>query len=77
MNRFREIAERNKARAAERRRERQERIEKTRTWRKERPRPLRDLLDSLAKVLMWSAILLLIWYIGPLLKLLKMKLYLV
>ena len=71
MNRFREIAERNKARAAERRRERQERIEKTRTWRKERPRPLRDLLDSLAKVLMWSAILLLIWYIGPLLKFLK------
>ena len=71
MNRFREIAERNKARAAERRRERQERIEKTRAWKKERPRPLRDLLDSLAKVLMWSAILLLIWYIGPLLKLLK------
>ena len=72
MNRFREIAERNKARAAERRRERQERIAMTRTWRKERPRPLRDLLDSLAKVLMWSAILLLIWYAGPLLKLLKL-----
>ena len=71
MNRFREIAERNKARAAERRRERQERIEKIRAWKKERPRPLRDLLDSLAKVLMWAAILLLIWYIGPLLKLLK------
>ena len=71
MNRFREIAERNKARAAERRRERQERIEKTRAWKKERPRPLRDLLDSLAKVLMWASILLLIWYIGPLLKLLK------
>ena len=71
MNRFREIAERNKARAAERRREMQERIEKTRAWKKERPRPLRDLLDSLAKVLMWAAILLLIWYIGPLLKLLK------
>ena len=71
MNRFREIAERNKARAVERRRERQERIEKTRAWKKERPRPLRDLLDSLAKVLMWSAILLLIWYAGPLLKLLK------
>ena len=71
MNRFREIAERNKARAAERRRERQERIVKTRAWKKERPRPLRDLLDSLAKVLMWAAILLLIWYIGPLLKLLK------
>jgi len=58
MNRFREIAERNKAKAAERRRERQERIEKTRAWKKERPRPLRDLLDSLAKVLMWAAILL-------------------
>ena len=72
MNRFREIAERNKARAVERRRERQERIEKTRAWKKERPRPLRDLLDSLAKVLMWAAILLLIWYIGPLLKLLKL-----
>ena len=71
MNLFREIAERNKARAAERRRERQESIEKTRSWKKERPRPLRDLLDSLAKVLMWAAILLLIWYIGPLLKLLK------
>ena len=71
MNRFREIAERNKARAAERRRERQERIEKIRAWKEERPRPLRDLLDSLAKVLMWAAILLLIWYIGPLLKLLK------
>ena len=71
MNLFREIAERNKARAAERRRERQERIEKTRAWKKERPRPLIDLLDSLAKVLMWAAILLLIWYIGPLLKLLK------
>ena len=71
MNLFREIAERNKARAAERRRERQERIEKTRAWKKERTRPLRDLLDSLAKVLMWAAILLLIWYIGPLLKLLK------
>ena len=71
MNRFREIAERNKARAAERRRERQERIEKTRACKKEWPRPLRDLLDSLAKVLMWAAILLLIWYIGPLLKLLK------
>ena len=72
MNRFREIAERNKAKAAERRRERQVRIEKTRAWKKERPRPLRDLLDSLAKVLMWAAILLLIWYIGPLLKLLKL-----
>ena len=72
MNRFREIAERNKAKAAERRRERQERIEKTRAWKNERPRPLRDLLDSLAKVLMWAAILLLIWYIGPLLKLLKL-----
>jgi len=72
MNRFREIAERNKARAEERRKERQERIEKTRAWKKERPRPLRDLLDSLAKVLMWAAILLLIWYIGPLLKLLKL-----
>ena len=71
MNRFREIAERNKAKAAERRRERQVRIEKTRAWKKERPRPLRDLMDSLAKVLMWAAILLLIWYIGPLLKLLK------
>ena len=72
MNRFREIAEQNKARAAERRRQRQERIEKTRAWKKERPRPLRDLLDSLAKVLMWAAILLIIWYIGPLLKLLKL-----
>ena len=72
MNRFREIAERNKAKAAERRRERQERIEKTRAWKKERPRPLRDLLDSLAKVLMWAAILLIIWYIGPLLKLIKL-----
>ena len=72
MNRFREIAERNKAKAAERRRERQERIEKTRAWKKEMPRPLRDLLDSLAKVLMWAAILLIIWYIGPLLKLLKL-----
>ena len=72
MNRFREIAERNKAKAAERRRERQERIEKTRAWKKERPRPLRDLLDALAKVLMWAAILLIIWYIGPLLKLLKL-----
>ena len=72
MNRFREIAERNKAKAAERRRERQETNEKTRAWKKERPRPLRDLLDSLAKVLMWAAILLLIWYIGPLLKLLKL-----
>ena len=71
MNRFREIAERNKASAAERRRESQERIQKTRSWKKERPRTLRDQLDSLAKVLMWAAILLLIWYIGPLLKLLK------
>lgn len=72
MSRLREILEHNRIKIAERRRARQERVEKTRAWKKEKPRPLKDILLALSKVLMWAAILVLVWYLGPLLKLLKL-----
>lgn len=36
---------------------RQERIDDRRQWKKDKPRPLADLLNALSKVLMWGAIL--------------------
>jgi len=41
----------------DRQEDRQERIDRRRQWKKEKPRPLADLLNALSKVLMWGAIL--------------------